>query len=62
MGKDSAVAALSTNAHLDAIGHDRHRRFVAHADLGRIEWTSTAALIDLPLITVERKAGDLISR
>lgn len=35
-GKDSAAAAFAANAYLDTLGHDRSRRAVIHADLGRI--------------------------
>ncbi len=68
-GKDSAAATLASNLYLDAIGHDRARRIVIHADLGRIEWESTprqveaiAARAGLELVVVRRQAGDLIAR
>jgi hypothetical protein len=68
-GKDSAAAAFAANAYLDTLGHDRSRRAVIHADLGRIEWRSTPAIVEqlaarlrLPLIVVRRSAGDLIAR
>jgi 3'-phosphoadenosine 5'-phosphosulfate sulfotransferase (PAPS reductase)/FAD synthetase len=68
-GKDSAAATLATNMYLDAIGHDRARRIVIHADLGRIEWETTprhvetlAARAGLELVVVRRRAGDLIAR
>ena len=68
-GTDSAAAALATNMYLDAIGHDRARRIVIHADLGCIEWETTpghvealAASAGLELVVVRRRAGDLIAR
>ena len=68
-GKDSAAATLATNLYLDAIGHDRARRIIIHADLGRIEWETTPRHVEaiatragLELVVVRRKAGDLIAR
>ena len=68
-GKDSAAATLATNHYLDALGHDRARRIIIHADLGRIEWMTTprqvealAARAGLDLVVVRRQAGDLITR
>jgi tRNA(Ile)-lysidine synthase TilS/MesJ len=68
-GKDSAAATIATNDYLDSLGHDRDRPYLIHADLGRIEWRSTPQQVEklaeacsLPLITVRRRAGDLISR
>lgn len=68
-GKDSAAISHETNVYLDSIGHPRADRIAIHADLGRAEWkstpamvTRTAATLGVPLITVARKAGDLVAR
>jgi 3'-phosphoadenosine 5'-phosphosulfate sulfotransferase (PAPS reductase)/FAD synthetase len=68
-GKDSTMSAHAASKILDDLGHDRNRRILIHADLGRAEWRSTpctvkrqAAEIGLPLITVRRTAGDMVSR
>src|SRR3546814_1449503 len=68
-GKDSTMSAHAASNILDQLGHDRSRRILIHADLGRAEWRSTpstvirqAAEIGLPLITVRRTAGDMVSR
>lgn len=67
-GKDSQAAALATEAHLDAIGHNGPRVLI-HADLGVVEWNASlstcerlAAHLGLELIVVRRKAGDLMDR
>lgn len=68
-GKDSSAAAFATNAYLDEIGHPQSRRHAIHADLGDIEWPSTAPFVEdvadhlrVPLHVVRRKAGGLIDR
>jgi 3'-phosphoadenosine 5'-phosphosulfate sulfotransferase (PAPS reductase)/FAD synthetase len=68
-GKDSGALALATNLHLDRLGHPRDRRIAIHADLGRVEWQSTPAIVEqtatalrLPLHIVRRGAGDLLAR
>ena len=68
-GKDCGAVAALTNAHLDAIEHPRDRRIALHADLGRAEWPHTpqqvrdqASALGVPLIVVQRKAGDLVAR
>ncbi|AOH83648.1 phosphoadenosine phosphosulfate reductase [Sphingomonas panacis] len=68
-GKDSVSIGHATNALLDQLSHPRERRAAVHADLGRIEWRSTPALVEsaaaaigVPLIIVRRKAGDLVDR
>jgi 3'-phosphoadenosine 5'-phosphosulfate sulfotransferase (PAPS reductase)/FAD synthetase len=54
---------------LDELGHDRSRRILIHADLGRAEWRSTPATIErharqlgLPLVVTRRTAGDMVAR
>lgn len=67
-GKDSVAAALTTAAHLDAIGH-AGARLLVHSDLGRVEWRDSlpacerlARHIGWELLVVRRGAGDLIDR
>ena len=68
-GKDSSAAALAVIAYLDRIGHPKAHRHAIHADLGQIEWRSTAHFIETiaekletPLTVVRRNAGGLIQR
>src|SRR5579862_2094142 len=68
-GADSTACALAVSSYLDSIGHPHSRRILIHADLGRIEWRSTtpfceqlASHLDIPLITVARRKGDMIAR
>lgn len=68
-GKDSGALSVAANRWLDSIGHPRERRLAIHADLGRAEWQTTpgvvertAAFLDLPLIIVRRKGGDMVAR
>lgn len=68
-GKDGAAATLITNHYLDSIGHPKRNRILIHAHLGRIEWADSlpscqrlAEFVDLPLITVQRSAGDMVDR
>jgi 3'-phosphoadenosine 5'-phosphosulfate sulfotransferase (PAPS reductase)/FAD synthetase len=68
-GKDSGALAFAAMRHLDQMGHPRERRIAIHADLGRVEWKSTPAMVEataarlgLPLHIVRRKAGDLLAR
>lgn len=68
-GKDSTMSADAASKMLDDLDHDRSKRILIHADLGRAEWRSTpdtvrrqAEEIGLPLITVHRTAGDMVSR
>lgn len=68
-GKDSGASGLEVTQYLNSIGHPRERRFAIHADLGRAEWRETmatverqAAHIDVPLVVVRRKAGDMVQR
>jgi hypothetical protein len=67
-GKDSVACALAVARYLDAIGHAGPRVLV-HADLGRVEWKDSApscerlaATIGWELITVRRRAGDMLAR
>lgn len=67
-GKDSDACALAVCQHLDAIGHTGPRVLV-HADLGVVEWTDSqpscerlAKRVGVELITVRRKAGDMMDR
>lgn len=67
-GKDSSIAALATNAHLDRVGHTGPRALI-HSDLGRVEWRASMAMcekvaerLNLPLYIVRRTAGDMMDR
>lgn len=67
-GKDSVAVALAVARHLDAIGHTGPRVLI-HSDLGRVEWKDSlpacerlAAYLGWELVTVRRKAGDMLSR
>lgn len=67
-GKDSDACAIAVCAHLDSIGHTGTRLLV-HADLGVVEWKDSlpscerlAARLGIELITVRRKAGDMMDR
>lgn len=68
-GKDSTMTAHAGSQILDSLGHDRSRRILIHADLGRAEWRSTHATVQrqadeigLPLVYVRRTAGDMVAR
>jgi 3'-phosphoadenosine 5'-phosphosulfate sulfotransferase (PAPS reductase)/FAD synthetase len=68
-GKDSTMSAHAASAILDELGHDRSRRILLHADLGRAEWKSTPATVErqaeqigLPLAITRRQAGDMVAR
>jgi 3'-phosphoadenosine 5'-phosphosulfate sulfotransferase (PAPS reductase)/FAD synthetase len=68
-GKDSTIAAWAASAWLDRLGHPRERRIAIHADLGRAEWRSTPAMVEMvaarlgvPLVVVRRTAGDMVAR
>lgn len=67
-GKDSVACALAVASHLDEMGHHGPRVLV-HADLGRVEWRDSlpscerlARHLGWELITVARKAGDMLAR
>ncbi|SAK53250.1 hypothetical protein AWB82_01788 [Caballeronia glebae] len=67
-GKDSIACALAVARHLDAIGHNGPRILV-HSDLGRVEWKDSgpacerlAAHLGWELLTLQRKAGDMLAR
>lgn len=67
-GKDSYACALAVCQHLDAIGHTGPRVLV-HSDLGVVEWKDSqpscerlAKCLGVELITVHRKAGDMMDR
>lgn len=67
-GKDSDAMAIATVKHLNAIGH-KGPRVLIHADLGVVEWKDSqpscqrlAENLGLELITVKRKAGDMMDR
>jgi 3'-phosphoadenosine 5'-phosphosulfate sulfotransferase (PAPS reductase)/FAD synthetase len=67
-GKDSVACALAVARHLDAIGHNGPRILV-HSDLGRVEWKDSgpacerlAAHLGWELLTLQRKAGDMLAR
>ena len=68
-GKDSSAALFTGMRELDAIAHPIERRLAIHADLGRAEWDQTptmveriAAMAQVELMVVRRKAGDLFDR
>jgi len=68
-GKDSVSISHATCVLLDRLGHPRDRRAAIHADLGRIEWRSTAPTVEahavrlgVPLITVRNKSYDMLSK
>jgi len=68
-GKDSTLAAWTAMSLLDQLGHPRERRIAIHADLGRAEWRSTPATVEViaarmsvPLVIVRRRAGDMVAR
>lgn len=67
-GKDSQAAALATFDYLNERGH-KGPRVLIHSDLGSVEWTESlpvcerlAIHLNCELITVRRKAGDLMDR
>src|SRR3546814_10516533 len=67
-GKDSTMSAHAASNILYQLGHDRSRRILIHADLGRAEWRSTpstvirqAAEIGLPLIRSEEHTSEIQS-
>ena len=67
-GKDSQACALRVMRHLNEVGHNGPRVLV-HADLGSVEWedslpacTRLADHLNLELIVVRRKAGDMLAR
>ena len=73
-GKDSAVLAIATFEHLDAIGH-KGPRILVHADLGdelpelSVEWTDSlptcqrlAERLGAELLVVRRPAGGMMKR
>lgn len=68
-GKDSGALALALNDYLDERNHPKENRVLIHSDLGVIEWPEsqewcqkTADKTGLELLTVRRKAGDMIQR
>ncbi|SNS68741.1 Phosphoadenosine phosphosulfate reductase family protein [Sphingomonas laterariae] len=68
-GKDSSMTAWAAMEWLDDLGHPRERRIAVHADLGRAEWRSTPAMVEviarrleIPLLVVRRSAGDMVAR
>jgi 3'-phosphoadenosine 5'-phosphosulfate sulfotransferase (PAPS reductase)/FAD synthetase len=67
-GKDSAATAFATVDYLNEIGHQGPRLLI-HSDLGRVEWHQSisvceqlAAHLDLELMVVRRRSGDLLDR
>lgn len=67
-GKDSSAVAVRTVQFLKAIGH-RGPVVLIHSDLGRVEWRDSlpscrrlADKLDLELIVVRRKSGDMLDR
>lgn len=67
-GRDSQALAYRVCAHLDDSGH-QGRRFLIHADLGRVEWRDSlpvcerlAQRLGVELIVVRRNAGDMMDR
>lgn len=67
-GKDSQAAAIATVRHLAEIGHSGPVVLI-HSDLGVVEWKQSlpvcerlADALDIELIVVRRKSGDLMDR
>jgi len=67
-GKDSSAVALRTRAFLEEIGH-AGPLILIHSDLGRAEWEQSlpvcerlATRLNVELVVVRRKAGDLLDR
>lgn len=67
-GKDSCAVSFATYDYLDSIGHSGPRILI-HSDLGRTEWKDSlptcerlARTLDLDLVVVRRKAGDMLAR
>jgi 3'-phosphoadenosine 5'-phosphosulfate sulfotransferase (PAPS reductase)/FAD synthetase len=67
-GKDSVACALAVNEYLNETGHTGERVLI-NADLGVVEWRDShpscerlAAHLGWELITVKRKAGDMLAR
>lgn len=67
-GRDSQALAYRVCAHLDDIGH-QGRRFLIHADLGRVEWRDSlpvcerlAQRLGVELVVVRSNAGDMMDR
>jgi 3'-phosphoadenosine 5'-phosphosulfate sulfotransferase (PAPS reductase)/FAD synthetase len=67
-GKDSQACAIRTSRYLDEVGHTGPRVLV-HADLGSVEWRDSlpacerlADHLDLELVVVRRRAGDMMAR
>ncbi len=67
-GKDSTATAFVTLEYLNAVGHQAPRILI-HSDLGRVEWRDSlptcqrlADRLDIELVVVKRKAGDLLDR
>src|SRR3546814_20687157 len=61
-GKDSTMSAHAASNILDQLGHDRSRRILIHADLGRAEWRSTPSTVirqaaEIGLRSEERRVG-----
>lgn len=67
-GKDSSAVAIAFVRYLRSIGH-KGQVVLIHSDLGRVEWADSlptcrrlAKFLDLELIVVRRKAGDMMDR
>lgn len=67
-GKDSQALAFRVSEYLDEVGHNGPRVLI-HSDLGRIEWRDSLSVcqriadrLNMKLVVVRRKSGDLISR
>lgn len=67
-GKDSQACAIAVDHFLNEIGHVGPRILV-HSDLGRVEWKDShpvceklAERLNWELLTVRRKAGDMLDR
>ena len=67
-GKDSCTLAFAVNDYLNRVGHTGPRILI-HSDLGRVEWKDSlptcerlADAVGLELVTVRRRAGDMMDR
>lgn len=67
-GKDSAAIAIAMDKYLSSIGY-KGPKILTHSDLGRVEWRESlptcqrlANYIGWELVTVRRKAGDMMDR
>src|SRR5208282_2395740 len=67
-GKDSHACTFAVTDYLNSLGHSGPRLLI-HSDLGRIEWKDSLPVVEriakrlnMELVVVRRKAGDMIQR